>query len=650
VSSFDNGASGGNGVWLVSYKSAVAEASIDPVLGNVLDTYWAEYANNIAAMQQQERASARGRSSQRSSSRKAPNLGQTTSSNRWKHTAAHELDGLRFLEIVSKLCSSKTSLPSDVYEKVLRILDNHGDHHHLTNLSHEAYLCLARLTAHFPCATLSADLLNSVDSSQDGKKHLIVDPKAWTPLSLHRKLDSLEEEEENAKHDGNRQASGDENLTRRSARNRGAAWKTYTEKIEKLLDLFKSIEEYQYQDNAPAGPREEREKEDLFSARAGIVLGFKYFTQIMADDLAARVGVSTHYHLFVSKEGNLKYESLLPQLKHLLQSSVLCQLIRLTHQTVDGGNDMMSLKTFVHKVVQVKLLAAKCMKGELGPANLEDHVVMAPQLCREIYSVCKRIITLICTLFSEMERCVDFSGMSYGHVENDRKILDTWMADLFFNCHVMQSTWDRNLFLQMFESPKYKLRFLGELFARYIGKQASVEDHLVTLKHAVIQKDSLCLAPVVDEEEVLEYIKLHAKNTITCLELVDTVALVVVHIYQAKLRMREKEMMSNRERRRQRGGGDPSQADADACASCSPSSSPAKMLGSFTQVVACVREHARAKATVATTTTGAGAAGNNNQMNMKMKVKGSVFQFSQFALAQLALCHGVLQKAAETTA
>ena len=540
--------------------------------------------------------------------------------------AAHELDGLRYIESVSKLCcASTTPLPSDVYEKLLQILEHHEDHHHLCHLSLEAYALLTRLTAQYPCVTLSTEKL-------DGKKHIVVDPKAWTPLSLHRKLedaekeDIAEEEEEEEEEEKKTRMNG--NLTRKRARNRGAAWQTYTEKIEKLLELFKSIE----RDAAAAmdakakkqneEEKEEEEEEVFFQSRAGTVLGFKYLTQIMAEDLNVRREVSSHYHMFVRKEGNLKYESLLPQLKHLLQSSVLCQLIRLTHQSVDGGNNMISLKSFVHKILQVKLLAARCMKGELIEAQQEQLLRcrgMTPELCREIYSVCKRLLNMICCLFSEMEKCVDFSGLSYGHVENDRKVLDTWIADFFFTGQTMESTWDRNNLLQTFEDPKYKLRFIGELFARYIGKQSSVDDHLVTLKHAVIQKDSLSLAPCVDEDEILEYIKLHPKNTIICLELVDTVVLILVHIYHAKLRIRQEE-------EREEAPFDPSKCRKQR----SPQTGEENLLTSFIQVVECVREKAHS-----TTTATAGS----------KKEKGGVYQLSQYALTQLAFCHGVLQRA-----
>ena len=39
----------------------------------------------------------------------------------------------------------------------------------------------------------------------------------------------------------------------------------------------------------------------------------------------------------------------------------------------------------------------------------------------------------------------------------------------------------------------------------------------------------------MDEDEVLEYIKLHAKNTIVSLELIDNVTLLISHIFHAKL-------------------------------------------------------------------------------------------------------------------
>ena len=210
VSSFDGKGAGDNGVWLTSHKCAsTAEATVDPVLGNVLDTYWTEYANNFAAMQkkrerEREReaganANTRGSSHRNTSTRRggktkfessaASSLPKTTTQ-RWKEMhAAHELDGLRYIESVSKLCcASTTPLPSDVYEKLLQILEHHEDHHHLCHLSLEAYALLTRLTAQYPCVTLSTEKL-------DGKKHIMVDPKAWTPLSLHRKLEDAEKED-----------------------------------------------------------------------------------------------------------------------------------------------------------------------------------------------------------------------------------------------------------------------------------------------------------------------------------------------------------------------------------------------------------------------------------------------------------------------
>ena len=106
----------------------------------------------------------------------------------------------------------------------------------------------------------------------------------------------------------------------------------------------------------------------------------------------------------------------------------------------------------------------------------------------------------MCSVLLQAEECLDYTQI--GHRENDRKLLDTWLADLFFNRQALRDTWDRNALLHAFECPRRKLRFIGELFAQYMGKKQNIPEALVTLREAVRMKDTMAASYCVDEDEV----------------------------------------------------------------------------------------------------------------------------------------------------
>jgi len=96
------------------------------------------------------------------------------------------------------------------------------------------------------------------------------------------------------------------------------------------------------------------------------------------------------------------------------------------------------------------------------------------------------------TLYAEIECCVDHT--EYGAVENDRKALDTWVSNLFFNRLVLGTTWDKNTLLQGFRDPQHKLRFIGELVAQCISNFSSVPENLITLREAAKMKGSMTMS------------------------------------------------------------------------------------------------------------------------------------------------------------
>jgi len=110
-----------------------------------------------------------------------------------------------------------------------------------------------------------------------------------------------------------------------------------------------------------------------------------------------------------------------------------------------------------------------------------------------------------------------------------------------------------------------------------------------------------CLCSV-EEDEILEYIKHHTRGTVNSLELIDNVALVITHIFQAKLSL-AKEQQSRPARK--------------------------KLLEELKQVLEKVRGVSSG------TKSEKGGNGSN-------RLVGNVYQLSSYAICQIAICLSVL--------
>mmetsp|Transcript_3040 Transcript_3040/g.8242 ORF Transcript_3040/g.8242 Transcript_3040/m.8242 type:complete len:548 (-) Transcript_3040:51-1694(-) len=495
----EKGGGGEGGDHQLMVHTASGARPLEPTLASVLDGYWTDYSAVMDGMKRAQRAKRpRGRGHHGVEEEEGGVPGRPKGT-------MHERDGLRFIEILSKQCSTRpVRIPHDAVEKVLTMVENHPNHDAL--LSHEAYLCLRRLHAARPPT--------KVVRAEGDSLQVIVDVDAWTPLSMDR---CVESDEAMPGMDGG-EGGGKTPRGGIGRRSRDTAWHMYSGKVEELLAMY---ERYEVGDVS--------ESEDSGTS-AGVVLSLKHLTEILGNDLEDRARICAYYHSLPRAQALEKTGCELKHVMFTLTSSVVHSLISLTHKTVDGGNNKMSLRSFVQKVVQLRLMAARFLKGDRESSP-------APELSREIFEVAGRIFNILCTLFSETELCLDHSH--YGTFSNDRKLLDNWVIDLFFNRQIMQTSWDRNVLLQAFESPKHKLQFIGELFVQYVGKQANIPDNLVTLKEAVKMKDTMTMSYSVEEDEVLEYIKVHAKNAIASLELIDNATLLISHTFHAKLRLIE---------------------------------------------------------------------------------------------------------------
>ena len=556
------------------------EQSLEPALANLLEEYWGEYAKELDASESKRNRqggasvstssrTTRGKKSEGNATNNKSSSGRSSRSSR-SLKQLHENDALRFLEVVSKLCETrKVALPHEIVEKVLEIVENHSKHKHVKLLSHEAFVLARRIHAQYPPIKLSKNPGSESKEDEEGDPLLVVvNERAWTPLCFDRSASSNVMVEEKEEADVNRGG-----ITR--GRNRAVAWQYYTSKVEKLLLVF---------DQHVHG----KGGKDRFASCAGTLLSLKHLTNILADDLDVRLRVSRHA-LPEEHEGKGGRDQtggptsggMSLRVRNFLHGSILNRLISLTHRNCDGGNNIISLKTLVNKLVQLKLHAIRGLRGEaLAGSDLDLELV--PDLCREIHLVCGKILNLLCSFFTEMERCTHYGtyGGGYGLDQSDRKDLNSWLADLFFNCKVMESSKDRNDLLQTFDSPAYKLKFVVELFASYLGKNQEVQ--------------------TVDM--MLEYITKHPSKSIVQLEKIDHVVLLVVHAFHAKLQ-------SNAET---------TTTGANGSGRTSPRQ---RLLDSFVSVIKSVQ----------------GASKGTSEF-------GNVFLFSKFSLVQLAVCHGILSQ------
>ena len=645
--------------------------SLDPVHLNILEQYWKDYSSGCSARAKGEAGSGKSTTPGRPSRSQKARDGKLAAADRKREaraSVAFEKDGLRFVEIVSKICASrKASIPHTVVEKLLKIVENHASHRHLPLLSHEAYLCLGRVHAHFP----PTRFIETRSSEVSQRTQVAVDQKAWTPLCLDRSLDDADEmmdaadsdssEDEDEGGGGNGSAFiSRSRLNSRRGRGRATAWQEYTQKVENLQAMFERIHRDGEIDCAD------------FASRAGVVLAFKHFSNVLLDDLSARIEVSRRWRSGKDKRGapasngagagagdgagdedggessgaqtkKQKYdqevskrkkerEVTASQVDHLLRSSFLCHLSSLTHKTVDGGNNNISLKSFVHKLVRLRIESAASIRGRSEPfaeareegegkmerAGAETLALQAQgqmvAVCREIFLVCGKVFNAICALFSEIEAAAALQPLDrqsqFG--PNERKEVDTWVVEAFFNRHVTKTTRDKNLVLQMFASSRHKLRFLGELVAQYLGKSKNVPESLFTLHEAVKYKDSLSQSWLVDEDEIVEFVRMHPRAAVVSLESVDNVVLLIVHIFQAKLWVR---------RGAERKGHGEVRGECGA------------LLGQFHKVVEAVKGQFS-------------GVRSDKDLGGVGRILGNTWQPSKFALAQLAVCQGVLAQAA----
>ena len=451
--------------------------TMDPMLANSLENYWGDYylacrskrTGPATVKGSRPRRSERGALLHRfgvdgSDSDGDGELGRRSES-------SQEMDGLRFVEMVSKLSSSRvSSIPHEIVEKVLKIVGNHPCHNHLLLLSHEAYLCLRRLHQARPPTRAVASKVELAGSEVVQGLQLVVDTGAWSPLSLDRCMNG-----EDAVMDGSDLEATPSRArpSGKGRRNRASAWHAYAGKVESLLNAYLELE------------KGVELSEEAARAAEGTTLALRHLTNVLGDDLEARVRVCRYYRSLPREEARRRTGMSLKQARYVLTESHMCSLFSLTHKTVDGGGGTICLKSFVHKVLRLRLAAARHLRwGEGGP--------LASGLTREVCDLAETIFNLTYTLYAEIECCVDHS--EYGAVENDRKALDTWVSNLFFNRLVLGTTWDKNTLLQGFRDPQHKLRFIGELVAQCISNFSSVPENLITLREAAKMKGSMTMS------------------------------------------------------------------------------------------------------------------------------------------------------------
>lgn len=111
--------SGGAGVKYAGANDGDENQGMDPAMANVLDTYWADYSPCLGE-------------SATSGKRKRQTTSTTTSS-----SSGCQRDGLRFLELIYKLSSTGHTIPREIYDRIIQLVENHSNHNHIAELSQE---------------------------------------------------------------------------------------------------------------------------------------------------------------------------------------------------------------------------------------------------------------------------------------------------------------------------------------------------------------------------------------------------------------------------------------------------------------------------------------------------------------------------------
>ena len=171
---------------------------------------------------------------------------------------------------------------------------------------------------------------------------------------------------------------------------------------------------------------------------SGHFLAFKHLTRVLSDDLCARTAVTGSYLAMEEEQaaGRERQEgdpSMKPALINLLHGATLHRLMSLTDRNHDLTH--ISLRSFLKKLVHLKVSSMRFVR-ERG----HEAASGGSKLALEIHDACRGALGIFVRLFSELARCGATATLEDFHA---------WMADAFFDRHVMESARDRQELVQV---------------------------------------------------------------------------------------------------------------------------------------------------------------------------------------------------------
>ena len=524
------------------------ESALDPRYSSILDEYWDGYTGEKGLASDATRMPGRGgaASVHRRSARQRQNPTASPSSDRQSRHATKaeegsQRDGLRFLELVSKLNCTGHAIGSDVHERILLLVENHRAHRHVCGLSQEGALVLEQLSERLPPCRITEGAQADANG-RPAHPTLAVNPHAWTPLAFQRR------------------SEGDETNLRQSRRNVCTPWTVLTTRVEQLASLVARLCDEEV-------PPSQAEREDptsgplTLSDAVGHVLALRHYVSVIETDIVCRVRVSNARGRGGMGAGAVAHPPM--PLRMLVEGSVLYKLICLPHETIDSIN--MSQKTFFTTCIEAVLGAALVLQemgtgkasasaaseegegkeGEKGEGKEGEgkegdggsEAASDAEVLDEIRRLFARLVNLLFLMHASIgEHASRQDDVARASFTNGSKRLDAWFCELFFKHKVGQSMQQGNAMLQIITDPHTKLRLIGNIFARYLEKHAhKLPDALVTLRTAVELSGTINQSCHVDEDEILTLVEMHPNKSILAMEGVDRVALMLVHIAHAKL-------------------------------------------------------------------------------------------------------------------
>jgi len=207
-------------------------------------------------------------------------------------------------------------------------------------------------------------------------------------------------------------------------------------------------------------------------------LAFKHMTAVLSDDLSARLRVSGSYLAMEEREaaaGERKEEdpSMKPTLINLLHGASLHRLMSLTDRHHDLTH--ISLRSFLKKLVHLKVSSMRFVR-ERG----HEAASGGSKLALEIHDACREALGSFVRLFSELARCGATATLEDFHA---------WMADAFFDRHVMESARDRQELVQCLEGNSALCALLLGMEGK--GTEALVQHIADRPKQAIIALDGV---------------------------------------------------------------------------------------------------------------------------------------------------------------